>query len=59
MMIRAGLYAPGSDPKLDEAVKLYPRLDDFITQRKDSVADSFAALGYALMAAGRGTFARS
>ena len=59
MMIRAGLYAPGSDPKQDEAVKLYPRLDDFITQRKDSVADSFAALGYALMAAGRGTFARS
>ncbi|MFV0301359.1 MAG: FliI/YscN family ATPase [Paracoccus sp. (in: a-proteobacteria)] len=48
LMIRAGLYAPGSDPKLDEAVKLYPRLDSFITMRRDSVSDSFAALAEAL-----------
>ena len=48
LMIRAGLYAPGSDPKLDEAVKLFPRLDSFITQRRDTVAESFAALTDAL-----------
>lgn len=48
LMIRAGLYAPGADAKLDEAVKLFPQLDSFVTQRKDSVADSFAALAEAL-----------
>ncbi|WP_299843519.1 FliI/YscN family ATPase [uncultured Paracoccus sp.] len=48
LMIRAGLYAPGSDAKLDEAVKLYPRLDSFISLRRDSVADSFVALAEAL-----------
>lgn len=29
-MIRAGLYAPGTDPLLDEAVKIWPQLDRFI-----------------------------
>ncbi|MDP5307137.1 FliI/YscN family ATPase [Paracoccus spongiarum] len=48
LMIRAGLYAPGSDPRLDEAVKLYPQLDDFVTRRSESIADSFAALADAL-----------
>lgn len=48
LMIRAGLYAPGSDPRLDEAVKLYPQLDDFVTRRSDGVAQSFAALSEAL-----------
>ncbi|MBM3604430.1 MAG: flagellum-specific ATP synthase FliI, partial [Alphaproteobacteria bacterium] len=48
LMIRAGLYAPGSDPKLDEAVKLFPQLDDFVTKRSSSVTDSFAILDAAL-----------
>ncbi|TRW99459.1 FliI/YscN family ATPase [Paracoccus sp. M683] len=48
LMIRAGLYAPGSDPRLDEAVKLYPRLDSFVALRRDSVVESFAALAEAL-----------
>ncbi|QBX33541.1 FliI/YscN family ATPase [Paracoccus liaowanqingii] len=48
LMIRAGLYAPGSDAKLDEAVRLFPQLDDFVTRRCGSVADSFAALEAAL-----------
>ncbi|TGN40863.1 FliI/YscN family ATPase, partial [Paracoccus liaowanqingii] len=48
LMIRAGLYASGSDPKLDEAVRLFPQLDDFVTRRCGSVADSFAALEAAL-----------
>nr|WP_111297696.1 FliI/YscN family ATPase [Paracoccus saliphilus] len=48
LMIRAGLYAPGSDPKLDEAVKLFPQLDDFVTRRSAAIPDSFAALEAAL-----------
>ncbi|WP_378941522.1 FliI/YscN family ATPase [Paracoccus sp. R86501] len=48
LMIRAGLYAPGSDPKLDEAVRLFPKLDDFMTKKSASVAESFTALELAL-----------
>lgn len=48
LMIRAGLYAPGSDPRLDEAVKLFPQLDEFVTRKGDTVAHSFAALAQAL-----------
>lgn len=48
LMIRAGLYAPGTDAALDEAVQLYPALDDFITFRAPSPEDSFALLAEAL-----------
>lgn len=48
MMIRAGLYAPGADMRLDEAVRLYPYLDNFVTLTSASIADSFTALGNAL-----------
>lgn len=48
LMIRAGLYAPGSDPKLDEAVRLFPQLDEFVTRRCPGIAESFAALEAAL-----------
>ena len=48
LMIRAGLYAPGSDAKLDEAVRLYPQLDEFVTRRCPGIVDSFAALEAAL-----------
>ncbi|MDP0927207.1 FliI/YscN family ATPase [Paracoccus onubensis] len=48
LMIRSGLYAAGSDPQLDEAVQLYPRLDAFIAGSCPSVAESFAALAEAL-----------
>ena len=44
LMIRAGLYAQGSDPVLDEAVRLYPGLDSFVTLRSDSAQASFALL---------------
>ncbi|MCL5778909.1 flagellum-specific ATP synthase FliI [Limibaculum sp. FT325] len=29
-LIRSGLYSPGSDAALDEAIRLYPALDEFI-----------------------------
>ena len=47
-MIRAGLYAAGADPRLDEAVKLFPQLDDFMTRRTAGVAESFVELAAAL-----------
>lgn len=48
LMIRAGLYAAGSDPKLDEAVKLFPQLDSFVTSSSKGIADGFAMLAQAL-----------
>jgi len=33
MMVQAGLYAPGSDPLTDRAIKLWPRLDAFMAGR--------------------------
>jgi flagellum-specific ATP synthase len=32
MMIRAGLYTPGSDPALDIAIESWPKLDAFLAQ---------------------------
>lgn len=55
LMIRAGLYSPGSDPKLDEAVRLYPQLDAFISKSSVSIPDSFAALSAALRQPSRQT----
>ncbi|AXC50994.1 FliI/YscN family ATPase [Paracoccus suum] len=48
LMIRAGLYAPGSDPQLDEAVRLNPAIDRFVGLSSASVSDSFACLATAL-----------
>lgn len=53
LMIRAGLYSPGSDAILDEAVRLYPSLDQFVTRKSASVEQSFAFLSEALSARGR------
>jgi flagellum-specific ATP synthase len=43
-MIQTGLYAPGSDPAIDEAIRLWPKLDAFFTERSPGVAESFARL---------------
>lgn len=45
-MIQAGLYQPGGDPALDEAVHLWPMLDQFTgtNMRGHSDLDSFALL---------------
>ncbi|MDO5658260.1 MAG: FliI/YscN family ATPase [Paracoccus sp. (in: a-proteobacteria)] len=49
LMIKAGLYAPGSDAKLDEAVRLYPALDAFVARHSpEGAQDSFAMLAAAL-----------
>ncbi len=31
-MIQAGLYASGSDPVIDRAIKLWPALDGFLAE---------------------------
>ena len=60
LMIRAGLYAAGADPKLDEAVRLWPQLDEFITRHTRNCAESFALLADSLHVPGAGntTFRR-
>lgn len=53
LMIRAGLYSQGADPVLDEAVSLYPGLDEFVTLRAPNAAESFALLAQRLAGTGR------
>ncbi|WP_134725491.1 FliI/YscN family ATPase [Paracoccus luteus] len=54
LMIKAGLYAPGSDPRLDEAVKLFPALDAFVARAApDGAGQSFRLLSDALTLRGR------
>jgi flagellum-specific ATP synthase len=46
LMIQTGLYVPGSDPAIDEAARLWPRLDGYFTEKSPlGVADSFERLG--------------
>ncbi|WP_142663133.1 FliI/YscN family ATPase [Paracoccus laeviglucosivorans] len=52
LMIRAGLYAAGSDPKLDEAVRIYPALDAFFTRKSTGARQGFQLLTEALGAHG-------
>ena len=46
MMIQAGLYASGSDPAIDRAIKVWPQLDGFLAEPSPSsgVAGSFERL---------------
>jgi len=47
-LISVGAYAPGSDPLLDQAVNLYPRMEAFLTQgmhERQGYSDSITALG--------------
>ncbi len=49
MMVQAGLYAQGSDPLTDRAIKLWPKLDAFLGgQGAKSNAESFGRLKKAL-----------
>ena len=48
LMIRAGLYAAGTDARLDEAVRLHPALDSFFTRRAPDARQSFRLLAEAL-----------
>ena len=50
MMIQAGLYAKGSDPQIDLAIKVWPALDGFLAEDApaDGVEGSFRRLQAAL-----------
>ena len=49
MMIQAGLYAPGSDPMVDAALKVWQPLDAFLAEdAPDGIAASFARLDVCL-----------
>ena len=49
LMIQTGLYAAGSDPAIDEAIRLWPKLDAFFTEAApEGSAASFARLAVAL-----------
>jgi flagellum-specific ATP synthase len=52
-MIKAGLYSEGSDPGLDQAIKIWPELDGFLADKEAvSAKNSFARLGVILRRAG-------
>jgi flagellum-specific ATP synthase len=45
MMVRAGLYAHGTDPELDQAISIWPELDAFLAKvEPDGSAHSFQQL---------------
>jgi flagellum-specific ATP synthase len=43
-MIRLGAYRMGSDPKIDESIKYYPLIEDFLRQAEKE--ESHLATGY-------------
>ncbi len=49
LMIQAGLYAAGSDPEIDAAIRIWPRLDAFLaSEAPGGIAESFARLAECL-----------
>ena len=55
-LIRLGAYKAGTNPEVDGAVKLYPRLEAFLAQKKDEKAglsESYVALANILNGAER------
>lgn len=55
MMVRAGLYAAGSDPEVDAALHAWPRLDAFVGRpASGGIPESFAELAACLAPADAG-----
>ena len=53
-MVRAGLYTDGTDPELDQALKVWPELDAFIGENEQAnVENSFNKLALILRRAGQ------
>ncbi|MEI4473450.1 FliI/YscN family ATPase [Frigidibacter sp. MR17.24] len=48
MMLRAGLYSPGSDPLIDAAVATWPALDAFFAESAPGIEPGFARLAQVL-----------
>jgi len=50
-MLRANLYTFGNDPETDRAIKLFPRLDAFLTELNQGICeDDFQTLSQILKA---------
>jgi flagellum-specific ATP synthase len=47
-LIRLGAYRAGTDPRVDEAIRYYPAVETFLSQKKEERAD--LASGYAALA---------
>ncbi|HLN26011.1 MAG TPA: flagellar protein export ATPase FliI [Patescibacteria group bacterium] len=47
-LIRLGAYRQGTDPKVDEAIRYFPVLEEFLSQRKHDATD--LATSYAMLA---------
>jgi flagellum-specific ATP synthase len=43
-LISVGAYIPGSDPVLDQAIALYPRMEHFLQQELSEQSDFAASL---------------
>ncbi|QUS35936.1 FliI/YscN family ATPase [Falsirhodobacter algicola] len=48
MMVQAGLYAKGSDPAVDEALRIWPHLDAFCAGTAGDIPSAFAGLAACL-----------
>lgn len=60
LMIRAGLYSEGSDPDIDTAIRAYPDLDAFLSEKEtQSTENSFNKLRLVLRRAGSGRAAQA
>ncbi len=44
-LISVGAYAPGSDPVLDQAIAVYPKMEHFLQQRLNEQSDFSNSLG--------------
>lgn len=54
LMVRAGLYTKGTDPELDRALEIWPKLDAFFAKpARTGIGDSFAELEACLFPADR------
>ncbi|MFK7939514.1 MAG: FliI/YscN family ATPase [Roseovarius sp.] len=54
-MVKAGLYAEGTDPELDQAIRIWAELDKYLAEpESQSVQNSFDRLGLILRRAGGG-----
>jgi flagellum-specific ATP synthase len=50
-LIRLGAYRAGSDPEVDRAIQLYPKLEAFLAQGKDErglLSEGYGALAHIL-----------
>lgn len=57
-LIRLGAYRKGSDPDVDEAIQIYPQIEEFLSQDKDektSIDDGFKILASIVGMPYRGT----